>query len=339
MVTAPVLVNVAAPDATNMVDFKGAHRASGLQINNVMGVTVGPGGYFLNFTKYGLQINHGHEVMMDRCWLGETNFDFNHVAWGRPPNATAIQINGNDHYIVNSIVFSSKVGLEVNGAADKVSGVHVWFPWNHALHYPETMAFHVTSEGNRFDGCYIDGGRAIFEGGALRNNVWTNGFECCAGAAPAPGTASRNGTSGSGIVLMGDHIGPGIIITQNEFGGGSVYHMPTPDGNGAAPVVVGSLIAGNSFNGGSAQGVSTKSSLTLTSAVPIDRWYFDFCDWLLFPRNIVSMQLSVASDAGFPIAVARPPQGNCTVMVETSIPVKGSITLAVDTADVSGGFV
>ena len=33
-----------------------------MQINNVMGVTIGPGGYFLNFTQFGLQINAGHEV-------------------------------------------------------------------------------------------------------------------------------------------------------------------------------------------------------------------------------------------------------------------------------------
>jgi len=62
---------------------------------------------------------------MDRCWLGETNFDFDHLQRKSPPNATAIQINGNDHYILNSIVFSSKVGVEVNGAADYVTGVHV----------------------------------------------------------------------------------------------------------------------------------------------------------------------------------------------------------------------
>ena len=43
-----------------------------MQINNVMGVTIGPGGYFLNFTEFGLQINKGHEVMMDRCWLVRT---------------------------------------------------------------------------------------------------------------------------------------------------------------------------------------------------------------------------------------------------------------------------
>ena len=31
-----------------------------MQINNVMGVTIGPGGYFLNFTEFGLQINAGN---------------------------------------------------------------------------------------------------------------------------------------------------------------------------------------------------------------------------------------------------------------------------------------
>ena len=44
----------------------GSHVAGAMQINNVMGVTIGPGGYFLNFTGYGVQINKGHEVMIDR---------------------------------------------------------------------------------------------------------------------------------------------------------------------------------------------------------------------------------------------------------------------------------
>lgn len=73
----------------------GRHVASGLQINNVMGTTIGPGGYFLNFTSYGVQINEGHEVLMDRCWLGETNFDYAFTPTDLP-NATAIQINGNE---------------------------------------------------------------------------------------------------------------------------------------------------------------------------------------------------------------------------------------------------
>ena len=76
----------------------GAGVASGMQINNVMGVTIGPGrfssssqqlqllsnrkfnsdlwffafaagGYFLNFTEYGVQINDGHEARYRVTWL------------------------------------------------------------------------------------------------------------------------------------------------------------------------------------------------------------------------------------------------------------------------------
>jgi hypothetical protein len=68
-----------------------------------------------------VQINAGHEVMIDRCWLGETNFDFDYTKFGSVPNASAIQINGNDHYVLNTIVFSSRIGLEIHGAAVRAS--------------------------------------------------------------------------------------------------------------------------------------------------------------------------------------------------------------------------
>ena len=72
----------------------GAKVASGMQINDVMGVTVGPGGYFLNFTLYGIQVNRGHEVMVDRCWLGETNFGRSRYTCKRalsPPSDTRVR--------------------------------------------------------------------------------------------------------------------------------------------------------------------------------------------------------------------------------------------------------
>lgn len=69
----------------------GRHVASGLQINNVMGTTVGPSCYFLNFTLFGIQINGGHEVLLDRSWLGETNFDYPFSPTDLP---TAIAIQG-----------------------------------------------------------------------------------------------------------------------------------------------------------------------------------------------------------------------------------------------------
>ena len=205
----------------------GRHRAGGMQINNVMGVTIGPGAYFLNFTRFGLQINHGHEVMVDRCWFGSHNFDYNFEANGVAPNATAIQINGNDHYILNSIVFASKIGVEVNGAANRVSGVHVWFPINRALAFADTMAFHVAGGGNRFVGNYIDGGRAVFEpsatGGGHQGTIWTDGYECCAGSGlegVPHGLILKTGAGKDAAV------GPGLHISHCNFNGGSIWHQP-----------------------------------------------------------------------------------------------------------------
>ena len=94
----------------------------------------------------------------------------------------------------------------------------MWFPVNHAVHFSDTIAFGINGNGNRMNGCYMDGGRAIFSKGALGANIWTNGFECCQGASAFPGTTA------SGITLVGDHIGPGLQIINNEFGGGSIYH-------------------------------------------------------------------------------------------------------------------
>jgi hypothetical protein len=33
---------------------------------------------------------------------------------------------GNDHFITNTIVFSSKIGVAVTGAANLLTGVHTW---------------------------------------------------------------------------------------------------------------------------------------------------------------------------------------------------------------------
>lgn len=94
---------------------------------------------------------------------------------------------------------------------------------NHAVAFHDSIAFHITGSGNRLNGCYIDGGRAIFTQNALSRNIWTNGFECCQGAAPAPGTTA------SGILLVGEKVGPGLQIMNNEFGGGSIYHCSSVD--------------------------------------------------------------------------------------------------------------
>eukprot|EP00929_Paragymnodinium_shiwhaense_P015937 TRINITY_DN124023_c0_g1_i1.p1 TRINITY_DN124023_c0_g1~~TRINITY_DN124023_c0_g1_i1.p1 ORF type:complete len:503 (+),score=54.08 TRINITY_DN124023_c0_g1_i1:52-1560(+) len=296
--------------------LSGSNVANAMQVNNVMGVTVGPGGYFLNFTSYGVQINDGHEVMMDRCWLGETNFDYKFAAHGNTPKATAIEINGNDHYILNTIVFSSKVGVAVHGAATVITGVHVWFPVNQALAFNDTKAFHITEARNRFTGCYADGGRVLFEGSGLQHNFWTGGFECCAGSGlmQVP----------HGIILRGDKIGPGLNIFNNLFNGGNIWHEPSSPGK--VPTVTDVRFTENS-------GALTSRATQTLAQKQATTWHFKFCQQLAIP-HIVSAQVSLQAQAGFPRYIVRPIQ-NCSVLVETDEAVTGSMTVNVDVSSYS----
>jgi hypothetical protein len=300
----------------------GSHVASGIQVNNVMGSTLGPGSYLLNFTSYGVQINGGHELMISRCWLGETNFDYPFSKTDLP-TAIAIQVNGNDHYIQSTVVFSSKIGLEVNGAANYITGVHVWFPSNQALAFVDegVKAFHITGWQNRFVGCYIDGSRAVFDTGGLNHNIWVDGFECCAGVADVP----------HGIMLLGDSIGGGMVIENNIFCGGNIFSVPATPGKAVA--VKGTRIESNSFCG---QGVGSKATLSLTQTAA-SQWNFTFCDYLVFP-TISRVKVSVIAASGFPTAIARPPVG-CSVLVETSESVTGTVSVEVDSSDLDSEFV
>eukprot|EP01046_Picozoa_sp_COSAG06_P019275 COSAG06_NODE_1368_length_9679_cov_3.238055_5_plen_148_part_00 len=84
---------------------------------------------------------------------------------GLVPKATALDIHSNDHYILNTIVFSSFVGLKMGGAANMISGLHVWFPENRALSFGATAFLDTGGAGggkNRYDGCYIDASVAVF---------------------------------------------------------------------------------------------------------------------------------------------------------------------------------
>lgn len=185
------------------------------------------------------------------------------------------------------------------------------------------MAFHITQGQNRFIGCYIDGSRAVFENAGLSGNVWSHGFECCAGS----------GLDGvpHGIELLGDSVGPGLVITHNIFRGGSVFS--TPATNGSVVSVTGTLVTANSFTGRAA-GTRVTQTLPVTNSASTT---FDFCSSLVF-QTIANVDVSVIASSGFPVAVARPPVG-CTILVETNVPITGSITVTVDSSTLSKDFV
>ena len=103
---------------------------------------------------------------------------------------------------------------------------------------------------------------------------------------------------------------------------------PGPSPN--APVsVTGVRVADNVYSGHTNDPVGTQATLSLTQSAATS-WTFDFCDQLLFPQ-IAVVRIHVVAASGFPVAVARP-TANCTVTVETSEPVTGTITVEVDSS-------
>ncbi len=156
----------------------------------------------------------------------------------------------------------------------------------------------------------------------MGKNIWMGGFECCAGV---PGVAH-------GILLLSDTVQPGLVITHNEFGGGTVYWSPQTPGLAAPIAVSGVRIDTNSFKG---NGAGSRATLTQACSGGT-RFTFDFCALLVFPVIDHVAALTVAAEAGFPAAVARAPMG-CTLVVETSEALTGNLTVTVDASAGAGG--
>jgi hypothetical protein len=208
----------------------GSNVANGIEINSVMGTTVGPQTYLLNFTGYGVKVTGGHEVMIDETWFGERNFDHNFTEQ-YPPQATAIAIGSNDHYVVNSIVFAAKIGIDVSGAANFIAGLHVWFPWNRATRFAGVAAFFDNGKLNRYSGCYVDGSTAVFKN--ADNMWWLDGF-ILGGGRGIEFTGDKDiqlvqiantAMEGGGISLKPDTAGKqlqatDVRIENNQFGSG-----------------------------------------------------------------------------------------------------------------------
>eukprot|EP00656_Telonema_subtile_P028136 TRINITY_DN3040_c0_g1_i6.p1 TRINITY_DN3040_c0_g1~~TRINITY_DN3040_c0_g1_i6.p1 ORF type:complete len:415 (+),score=70.14 TRINITY_DN3040_c0_g1_i6:131-1375(+) len=97
--------------------------AGGIQVANTMGTTVGPSAFFTGFVQAGVRVLQGHETLVYDSWFAEEYWSEHH------PNSESvgIDLNGQDNYISNTIVFDyTKLGVRVNGAASLLEGVHTW---------------------------------------------------------------------------------------------------------------------------------------------------------------------------------------------------------------------
>ena len=100
--------------------------SGGISISDTMGANLGPQLFILNFTSVGILLAGGHEGMVHETWIGEWMYDSPNKENGPKSTAIGISITGNDHYVRDTIVFSSHTGLSITGAANIVTGLHTW---------------------------------------------------------------------------------------------------------------------------------------------------------------------------------------------------------------------
>ena len=70
-------------DAQNMA-------AGCISITDVMGSVLGPGNFYLGFTKDGLLINGGHEVQVINSWFGQYLYDDSRKETGHAHGITVL---------------------------------------------------------------------------------------------------------------------------------------------------------------------------------------------------------------------------------------------------------
>eukprot|EP01065_Artemidia_motanka_P012713 TRINITY_DN1701_c10_g1_i1.p1 TRINITY_DN1701_c10_g1~~TRINITY_DN1701_c10_g1_i1.p1 ORF type:complete len:505 (+),score=193.60 TRINITY_DN1701_c10_g1_i1:205-1515(+) len=289
----------ACNEFVSMVDmlFDAAHvAAGGVYIAKVMGTTVGPSAFFTGFKDVGIKIDAGHEVMVSEAWLAECYWS-DKTKCGSS-SSVGIQVNGNDHYLSNVVVFDYvKTGVEINGAANILTGVHTWNGGGVGIALGSPTSAYGAHQ-NRVLGCYLDGNTLDMYD-------------------PTQVVVESTFFLGTHAVIhsLNGKI-EGLAMRYNTY---TTPQSVVLDGSFAAPrgVVLSDEID-------AVTRTRATRSLSQTNAT---KWAFDFSDVLLFP-SIDTVQYSVSSAGGFFMHHALPAQGR-KVTVVTSQPTTATVVVTV----------
>eukprot|EP01084_Bolivina_argentea_P105539 188987_1 len=183
-----------------------------IHIIHTIGAVIGPQMFFLGFLGAGITITGGHEVQLFTAWFGEFIYSTSPNI-KKTANSTAIQVFGADHYVYNSIVFNSKIGVHVRNGTALISGVHTW----NMADVAGGIGFLNEAAGNRFLGCYFDGNDIVLRGPIHSVSV-ENCFFLYNAKVILEATSENDEIKGLGIV-NNQFNGNGPIIGLNETNG------------------------------------------------------------------------------------------------------------------------
>ena len=288
--------------------------AGGLRTTGLCGGVIGPQVYIFNFTGFGMQIRGGFEVTVMQSWAGEFWWGDPRKENGTASTAVGISKDGNDGDVNDVVVFSSHIGLAINGEANSVTQVHTW---NLANGRGGTGILANVSQ-CRFTECYLDWNDIVFSSPSLVS--FTGGIFLC-------GAHVRQLAPPSGVAH-------GVYLANNEFVGDYCgMGNPAVEAQGVFTSVSDVTVAGTLVDDRySVRGPA--ATLVVRSATPTTTFTANFSGRLLFdtarvPIASVSYSLTIESGSALAAHAARPAEGD-VVVIEVESPVVGSVTVTVD---------
>eukprot|EP00756_Hemistasia_phaeocysticola_P028067 Hpha_TRINITY_DN16153_c2_g5::TRINITY_DN16153_c2_g5_i1::g.4270::m.4270 len=283
---------------SDMLFDSSLRAAGGIEIAKVMGTTLHDT-FHVGFVGAGIKIDAGHEVLVTDGWLSTCYWSGSAACKTAAANSIGVQINGNDHYLTNVIVFDwTKVGVQVNGAANILSGVHTWNGGGVGIQMG-TPSNIYGGQRNRLTACYLD--YNTLDMYDPYQSVVEDTFFLATHAILHAVKGKADGVQFRANV----YTTPQSVVLDGTFT--SITGVRIADEINAA--------------------TTTRATKTLTLK-GATKWVFDFSKELLFD-SISRVTYSVTSDHAFFSHLARTPVGR-TVTVETSEAVDATITLTAE---------
>ncbi|OMO80018.1 hypothetical protein CCACVL1_13203 [Corchorus capsularis] len=286
--------------------FDSSYRGGGIFIVDSARIRIN-NCFFLHFTTEGILVQRGHETFISSCFLGQhstTGGDKGEKSF----SGTAIKLSSNDNGITDVVIFSAAIGIEIEGQANIVTGVHCY---NKATAFGG-VGILVKSGASltRIDNCYLDFTAIVMED-PVQVHV-TNGLFL--------GDANVVLKSIKGQIS-------GLNIVNNMFNGNARNMVPIIQLDGKFSSIDQVVIEKNNVNGMSLK--STVGKLMVTGNGT--KWVADFSSILVFPDRINHFEYSfrMAAAAGFP-AHAVTNVSNNVVVIESDKAVNGVVSVAVD---------
>eukprot|EP01043_Picozoa_sp_COSAG02_P019107 COSAG02_NODE_910_length_16005_cov_46.458569_8_plen_352_part_00 len=108
-----------------------------------------------HYRAYGIKVESGHEVHVHNCWIGEWGWSENpHNSPASNLTGVAVEIDGQDHWLSDIIIFSGLRGIVLHGGASVVTNTHVYNGGNES-------ALEVSGHAVRVLGSYFDFNRVV----------------------------------------------------------------------------------------------------------------------------------------------------------------------------------